>query len=125
MPDVAHERAAAHDLGVEPVARPELRERRVGHRQLLVRGRDERERGVARVDNGAGAEIDGERCRARRIDVRHVERTVEAADEGGVGAARRRDGEQEEGRHSRETWAADAPKIGPAAHVAGPPAADT
>ena len=124
MPDVAHERAAAEDLRVEPVAGPELRERRVGHGQLLVRGRHERESGVAGVDDGTRAEIDRERRRACRIDVRHVERAVEAADEGGVGAAGRRD-EDEHERDDRETWAADAPKIGPAAHVADLSAADT
>ena len=107
VPDVADERAGAHDLGVEPVARPELGECRVGHRQLLVRRRDERERSVAGVDNGARAKIDRERCRARRIDVRHLERTVEAAGKSGVGAARRRDEEEEEDCHGREAWAAE------------------
>ena len=109
---------------MEAVAGPELRQRRVGHGQLLVRGRHERESRIAGVDDRTRAEIDRQRRGARRIDVRHVKCAVEAADEGGVGAACRR-GEDEHERDDRETWAEGAPKIGPAAHVVGRPTADT
>ena len=101
VPDVTHEAAGADDLRVEPVPRPELGECRVGDGQLLVRRRNECEPGIAGVDDEAGAEIDRQRCRIRRIDVRYGKCTVESAVEGRVGAPRRRDGDQQE-QHDRE-----------------------
>ena len=56
MPDVADERVVVDDLGVEAVARAEQRQGRICDRQLLIGGGDERERLVARVDNGARCE---------------------------------------------------------------------
>ena len=114
------------DLGVEPVAGPEPRERRVGDRQLLVRGR-------ARARAPRCARRRRRRCggrpRARRCapDRRAARRAHGRGAPTRVGVGGRWAGETRTRRISdgRETWAADAAKMGPAAHVAGPPAADT
>ena len=101
MPDFTYEAACADDLRVEPVPRPELGERRVGDGQLLVRRRNECDAGIVGVDDEAGAEIDRQRCRIRRIYTRYGKCTIKSAVEGRVGGPRRGDGDEQE-QHGRE-----------------------
>ena len=66
VPDVPRPRSGAHDLGAKPVAGAEYAEGGERHRELLGRGRKERETRVRRVHGLAGPEVDGDGSRPRR-----------------------------------------------------------
>jgi hypothetical protein len=104
VPDVAGQNAGAGHLGVEAIAGPEQGECGVGDRQLLVRRRHECERLVARVDDSAGAEVDGERRGPRGVDMRDLQRPLEPQRERRIGRARGSCGDEEEDERGQQ-WA--------------------
>jgi hypothetical protein len=67
--------AAAEHVGLEAERRAEGDQRRVGDRELLVRGGHEREVPVLREQRLAGHEVDRDGAGARLRDVRHGKRT--------------------------------------------------
>ena len=78
-PDRPVERAEPAHLRVEAEAGPEQCECRVADHELLGRGGQQRQLGVAGEDDGACAQVDGDGGRPRRVQVRCRERAREPA----------------------------------------------
>ena len=104
-PERPLELALSEDVGREAEARPECEQRRVRDCELLVRGGDQREAQVPRVDRPSGREVDRQRGRPRLGHVRNGKGPRELARERRLargGGRRRREQEDREsdGRES-------------------------
>ena len=69
------ELTAADDVGLDPELGPEREQRRIGDRELLVRGGREREPVVLREDRGARLKVEDQCACPRLGDMRHRERS--------------------------------------------------
>ncbi len=79
----------AEHLGAEPVARTEQGQSGPGDRELLVRRRNERPRGVVGVEHLATRRVDGDRGRLTEREVRRAEGLREAGRKVAAGGRRR------------------------------------
>ena len=77
VPDAAVLEAGREHLGAEAVRRPQLDERRIGDRELLVRRRDERCVGIALEHGGAARQLERDHPRGRRGVPGHGQRLSE------------------------------------------------
>ena len=134
-PPVAVLRPFAEDVRLDAKRGAERRQRRVRDRELLVRRWPQGQRGVVRVHDLAGVEIDDHRARCGEVHEGEVQRLREAGGEGARRGARTGcgdggddpDGGEETGEHapfhclgpypSRQgRWAVPLVKMGRAAH---------